>query len=486
MKNSSRLDWLVYFAGSAYILLFLFSAVLRLIYPYEVEWNEGAVLDHAIRLATGMPIYAAPSLDFTAFVYTPLYYYATALFMKIGGVGLWPGRVISILATLLTAMIAGRIVHRETSSSLLAFASMALYIAFYHLTGFFYDIVRMDALAICLVSGSIYAALYFRQGYLVAAVLVALAYFTKQQMIFALPALLIGVAFRSRKQAVGFSVLSVALIVIGSTILNWSTNGWYVFYTTTIPGMKAAESFSWLAAIEFFPTWIVSTMGLFTLVLLVAIILLGKKNLRGIWPILWSVTIMALISSVLSIGNFGGYKNVFMPFTMMLAIVFPIGIKVIADAFPDWPRVVHLLILLGFLSLVYNPLGEKMLFASAHQRQAGDEFIEKLRAIPGDVWIPFHGYIGALAGKPMHVHYMAMNDALVPHDSTSKRFQLQIDSVLSAKQFSAIILDEESVYRWDSIPHYVQSSNIFKTPNVFLSRIGDASTRPDHIFLPTP
>jgi 4-amino-4-deoxy-L-arabinose transferase-like glycosyltransferase len=486
MKNRSQLDWLVYFAGSAYVILFLFSAGLRLIYPYEVEWNEGAVLDHAIRIVTNKPIYAAPSLDFTAFVYTPLYYYATALLMKIGGVGLWSGRVISIIATLLTAKIMGRIVHRETSSSLLAFTSVALYIAFYHLTGFFYDIVRMDALAICLVTGSIYAALYLRRGYLIAAVLVALAYFTKQQMIFALPALLLGLAFRSRKHAAWFGILSVGLILFGSITYNWGTNGWYGFYTTTIPGMKAAESFSWLTAFEFFPIWIVSTMGLFTLVLLVAIIIIGKKNLRGIWPILWSMTLMALISSALSIGNFGGYRNVFMPLTMMLAIVFPIGIKVIADAFPDRPRLVHILILLGFLSLVYNPLGEKMLFASARQRQAGDEFIEKLEAIPGDVWIPFHGYIGALARKQMHVHYMAMNDALVPHDSTSMRFQRQIDSALTAHRFSAIILDEQSVYRWDSVSHYVQTSSVFKTPNVFLSRIGDASTRPDHIFLPAP
>jgi hypothetical protein len=486
MKNRSWLDWLVYLVGSAYVMLFLFSAGLRLMYPYEVEWNEGAVLDHAIRIATGRPMYAAPSLDFTAFVYTPFYYYATALVMKIGGVGLWSGRVISILATLLTAMIAGRIVHRETSSSLLAFTSMALYIAFYHLTGFFYDIVRMDALAICLVAGSIYASLYLRRGYLIAAVLVALAYFAKQQMIFALPALLLGLAFRSRKHAAWFGILSVGLIVFGSIIYNSATAGWYGFYTTTIPGMKAAESFSWQAAFEFFPTWIVSTMGLFTLVLLVAIIIIGEKNLRGIWPVLWSMTLMALISSALSIGNFGGYKNVYMPLTMMLAIVFPIGIKVIADALPEWLRLAHFLILLGFLSLVYNPLGEKMLFASLRQRQAGDEFIEKLKAIPGDVWIPFHGYIGTLAGKPMHVHYMAMNDALVPHDSTSMSFQRQIDSALTTHRFSAIILDEQSVYRWDSVSHYVQTSSVFKTPNVFLSRIGDASTRPDHIFLPTP
>lgn len=182
MKARNVLEWLLYAGGGAYVLLFLFAAMLRLMYPYEVEWNEGAVLDHAIRVLQGKPIYASPSLDFSAFVYTPIYYYLTALVMKIGGVGLWSGRLISILSTLGTAIIAGRIVHRETASSVLTFTSFALYIAFYHVTGFFYDIVRMDALALLLVAVSIYAAMYSRRGYLVTASFAALAYFTKQQM----------------------------------------------------------------------------------------------------------------------------------------------------------------------------------------------------------------------------------------------------------------------------------------------------------------
>jgi hypothetical protein len=195
---------------------------------------------------------------------------------------------------------------------------------------------------------------------------------------------------------------------------------------------------------------------------------------------------MAVFSSAISIGNFGGYQNVFMPLMLMIAIVFPLSIHIISDALPEWRALAPGIILLALLSLMYNPLGEKMLFASARQRHAGDEFIAKLRSMPGDVWIPFHGYIGTLAGKPSHVHFMAMNDALVPHDSASILFQHQIDSSLAAHSFSAIILDEESVYRWDSVRHYARSSSIFSVPNVFLSRIGEAATRPNYIYLPTP
>ena len=486
MKARKTLDGLVIAAGGAYVLLFLFSATLRLIYPYEVEWNEGVVLDHAIRVLTGKPIYAAPSLDFAAFVYTPLYYYVTALLMKIGGVGLWSGRLISILATLLTAGIAGRIVQRETHSNFLAFSGIALYLAFYHITGFFYDIVRMDALALLLVVISVYAVMYVRQGYLIAALFAVLAYFTKQQMIYIVPAIAIGLAFRHKKQALWFSILSIGFILFSTLAFNWTTNGWYRFYTLTIPGIKAAQSFSWITAIEFSPKWIFGSLGLFTLVILIVMVMRGKKNTQNNWPILLGAFVMALISSAMSIGNSGGYQNVFMPLTLMIAIVFPLSIHIIANTLPEWSGLARGIILLAFLSLAYNPLGEKMLFASARQLHAGDEFIAKLKAIPGDVWIPFHGYIGTLAGKPTHVHFMAMNDALVPHDATSQRFQHEIDSSLAAHCFSAVILDEEKVYRWDSVQHYMRSASIFTTPNIFLSRIGEAGTRPDYIYLPSP
>ena len=486
MKTRKALDGLIYTIGGAYVLLFLFAAILRLVYPYEVEWNEGAVLDHAIRVIAGKPIYAVPSLDFSAFVYTPFYYYVTALAMKIGGVGLWSGRLISILSTLATSVIAGRIVKRESSSSMLAFTSIALYLAFYHMTGFFYDIVRMDALALLLVVTSVYTSLYIWRGHLIAALFVALAYFTKQQMLFIVPAIAVGLAFQNKKQALWFGILSVGLIFFGTLVLNWATDGWYKFYTLTIPGMKAAQGFSWLTAIEFFPKWIFSALGLFTLIILIAMAMRGKENLRKHWPILCAAYVMALISSAISIGNSGGYQNVFMPITLMISILFPLSIHSISGAFPTWPGFAHGIIILAFLSLAYNPLGEKMLFASAHQRQGGDEFIAKLKEIPGDVWIPFHGYISTLAGKPTHVHFMAMNDALVPHDSTSVMFQNEIDSSLAAHRFSAIILDEESVYHWDSVQHYARSSAIFSVPNVFLSRIGEAGTRPDYIYLPAP
>ena len=489
------LTWAVCFAGSSYILLFLGLTALRLVYPYEVEWNEGAVLDHAIRILGGKPLYATPSLEFAAFIYTPIYYHLVAGLMKITGVAMMPGRLISILSTLLTALLIGRITQRETKSTLLAFSSAALYIAFYHVTGFFYDIVRMDALSLFLAVAAIYTVLYVRKGYIGAAILIALAYFTKQQMLCFWPAIALWLFIRNPKQAYIFITISITLLLAVSLILNTTTHGWFAFYTWKEPSAKTHYFFSYGRAIAFFHVNLLGTFALTTIVILFAYILTitpprpsplvrgGGKNGYALLLFCYTASIAA---SSLSIGNEGGYKNVLMPLAATIAILFPISLQRIAQSFSISNALIQWLLLFEFFALAYNPLGEKMLIASPRQRHAGDEFIAKLRAISGDVWIPMHGYLNTLAGKPTFVHFMAMSDALTVQDTSATRLQREIDSAYREHRFTVIILDQDLSFPPDSIPHYTPRGTIFRTPNVFLSRLGDEATRPQYLFVPSP
>jgi hypothetical protein len=384
---------------------------------------------------------------------------------------------------------------------MLAVSGAMLFIAFYHLTGFFYDLVRMDSLALCLVVGAIYAALYLKRGYITAAIFVALAYFTKQQMLFVWPAIALCFWLRDKKGLLSFALISVAIIAAGTFALNWSTHGWYKFYTYTIPSMKAAQSFDWPTALEFFRYWMLGSFGFTTLAILIAMFAyrsdrgnarIDPAGARGNLFVIIACYLLAMAASAIGLGNYGGYKNVIMPLAATIAILFPISAHAISDGFGKFiganngskRQLASAIMLLAFLSLAYNPFGMKMLFASSRQRHAGDEFVAKLREMPGDVWIPFHGYIGRLAGKQSHVHFMALYDALIPRDTTSTRFQHEIDSSLAAFRFSAVILDEENAIYWDPPMHYARSAAIFQTPNVFLSRIGDAQTRPQYIYLP--
>ncbi len=490
MNKHRYIEKMCVIAGSLYCLLFLIASLSRLLYPYELEWNEGAVLDHAIRILEGKQLYAPPSLDFAAFVYTPFYYVVVALIIKFGGIGLWAGRLVSILATLSAAYIIGAIVHRETKSTFLASVSAMLYLAFYHATGFFFDIVRMDALALLFAIASIFTALYVKRGHLLAAGLLALAFFTKQQMIVFWPAIVLWLTLRNWREALTFSAISATCIACGTIVMNVTTHQWYGFYTLTIPSVKAGLLFSLSDALRFLPTGIFGEFAITTIVIVLGVALWGARSWlkRDAILLLYFCYLCALAGACLSLGNSGGYKNVLMPFSAIIAVLFPLSAQRLSHLIQPVQSQIALapwLLLFEFASLAYNPFGQIALFGSAKQRAGGDQFVETIRALPGDTWIPFHGYLNRMAGKPTHIHFMAMNDVLLVQDTNTIRFRREIDRAYASHHFATIVLDENKVYPLGEIPDYSFSKNILATPNVLLSRIGDAPTRPQFLFIPS-
>ena len=69
----------------------------RVGYPYDLEWMEGGMLHHALRIRLGLGIYVAPNVDFIPYLYTPLYPTLLALFGGPFGVSYALGRAVSIL-----------------------------------------------------------------------------------------------------------------------------------------------------------------------------------------------------------------------------------------------------------------------------------------------------------------------------------------------------------------------------------------------------
>ena len=98
----------------------------RLAYPYDLEWMEGGMLCHALRLLEGKPIYGPPSVDFVPFLYTPLYPVVVAGLAKLFGLSYALGRLVS-LAGFFAAMVLGYVfARREGGSRAAALAAMAI------------------------------------------------------------------------------------------------------------------------------------------------------------------------------------------------------------------------------------------------------------------------------------------------------------------------------------------------------------------------
>src|SRR5437773_707616 len=72
-------------AAAWYLLVYFVLAAVRVRYPFDLEWLEGAGLEHVRRIVAGQPLYTKPSLEFIAFPYTPLYYYVCAAVARVTG-----------------------------------------------------------------------------------------------------------------------------------------------------------------------------------------------------------------------------------------------------------------------------------------------------------------------------------------------------------------------------------------------------------------
>jgi hypothetical protein len=108
----------------------------------------------------------------------------------------------------------------------------------------------------------------------------------------------------------------------------------------------------------------------------------------------------------------------------------------------------------------------------------------KLRTIPGEVYIPYHGYITRQAGKESHAQLLATLDVLRVHDTTARRLQADFDSAMARHRFSAVIEEECRDIPCDSVVHYTYAGKMMEEPNVMLTRFSSEATRPEFLFVP--
>jgi hypothetical protein len=269
--------------------------------------------------------------------------------------------------------------------------------------------------------------------------------------------------------------------------------------------MKQAR-FSVIGMFDVFPEFALGAFSVSFIALLVLIVLKGRGNVysanyanrntdsklkaTGIFlgsdaGLIVMMTLSALAAGAVSLGNEGGYLNVMMPFVAYVILALPVALCELRKIRSDFSRYIYLPILFQFAALYFNPLSQKMLIASAHQRRGGDEFMRNLAAIPGEVFIPYHGYITRQAGKQSHAHVLASMDVLQMHDTTAARLQADLDSAYAQHRFSAIILEESDTFTTDmAVPYYTYSRRMLAEPNVYLTRISSGSTRPEFVFVP--
>ncbi|MEC8423944.1 MAG: hypothetical protein VX000_09215, partial [Myxococcota bacterium] len=211
-RPSSSLWWfdLPAAGGAVYVCILLGLTVTpRLAHPFDLEWMEGGMLLHALRVVEGEGLYVSPSSDFIPFIYPPLYHWVLAAISGVsGGVDYLPGRLLSLVGTLAGTLALAAGLRREGASALLALGVAGLSLSTYDETGAFYDLVRIDGLLLALWGWSLVAV---RAGWLrLGGLLLVAAFATKHNAAaFGLPALIWLWVHKGRPAAMRFAAWSV-------------------------------------------------------------------------------------------------------------------------------------------------------------------------------------------------------------------------------------------------------------------------------------
>jgi hypothetical protein len=211
------------------------AVALRIGFPTELEWMEGGSLQHALWIQRGNPVYPTPSADFVPFLYTPLYAMVLAGLGLVLPLGLFLGRLVSVMAWVAIGLAIWRTLKREGKPPSHAAAGIGLMCSGYIFAFRWMDLARADALFMGLL---VWGLVLLRESWgdhrkaALAGLLVALAFWTKQTAFIFILASAAGALLVAPRQLLTYAAV-IAVVDGGGVLLgSWLGEGtlWTYIY----------------------------------------------------------------------------------------------------------------------------------------------------------------------------------------------------------------------------------------------------------------
>ena len=193
---------------AVFLGFFLYCLAQRLPYPFELEWIENEMVAHGVVLAQQGLIYPAPSTDFIAELYPPVYYLFIALFFKLfATVNFLIPRLISVAALGVILVLLYRLIIKEGGTKSIGLLVSGFFLSFYEIHGTWYDLARADMLLYALLLLGLYVLAYGRSrvpAALFGALLLTGACYTKQTGLYFVPFAGLYLLLKDKKQCLIF------------------------------------------------------------------------------------------------------------------------------------------------------------------------------------------------------------------------------------------------------------------------------------------
>ncbi len=480
------------------ILGFLALSLVRLVCPIELGNGEGMMLDNAIRVADGQPLYVEPTLHFIPFVYMPLYPTLVAPLIHWFGPALWQGRLVDLLATLVFLGVAIAVIRHETKSTILGLAGAGLYLMGHGITRGGYDVVRPDPVMLAIVFSGL-AVLRFDKtdrGAILGGAICALAFFAKQHALLFNFAAYGYLLFHDRRRLLPFALASLAVGGGGFLILSLWLGPWFSFYVQNVPSHWS--QFSRGRIFTYLGDMLIGKLGALTLPTAVAMAMPPEQKRGGEWLWYWAA-LGGVGTGLLATFDPYAYFHVLMPTIAALAVAGPIAMHRIGRRLEPAalaPVFTTCLVLgLAYLPLLYpiRSLLPRPGAAAAHR-----DILAKLESLPGPVLMPYHGYYATMAGKGMGMTVLPLDDILRAKGNRLLRrdphwFDRMFDSLRTGRVRPTIVSDtvltkcgDASIDLWSSLEGPYRRTGDMGDLVERLRPLAGARNAPTWIYTPVP
>ena len=420
----------------------------RIGYPFDLEWMEGAMVDHVRFLLQHGNLYVPPSLSFVPFVYNPFYYVVAGAVTLLTGEGYLPLRLVSVAGSLASAGLIGWIVARETRQREIGILTAGLFLATYALSGGWFDVARVDSLHFTFMLGAIALVRFARRPahHLAAAVCTWLAFETKQSGVgIAVPLALYLALEEGWAAAVWYAAPCLALVGGSILLMNLLTHGWYWFYTFGLTQQLASHYGR--------SVWRTELFGNFPFALALAFFFFAAPGPPGgarvkRFHALVSAALFGIAVAVRA--HSGSWLNDNITAHGALAILSGLGAAALlaprAERRGGAAALAYAALLAQFLFILYNPA---IWIPGEADRKEGERLEALVRGTPGEVLLTHRGYLTRRNGKGEHAHQMAVvNLLMIPDDRLGARSRLtrEFSRALEEKRFALVMTD------WDDFP----------------------------------
>ncbi len=463
--------------------VFLWVTIQRVLHPFELEWMEGGSLQHLSRILSGQALYAAPSIDFVPYPYPPFYYLAAVPVASLVGVNLLSLRLVSLLATVASAVILCALVRRETQRWELGIITAGLFVATYRISGAYMDVARIDSLFVALILGAVYL-LRVRddsRGLVLAAGLVFLASMTKQTGLAVFGPLFLWSFYRdwtaagsgaSRyRRTVCLVGTTFVLVVFGTLLFSRGENSHFLFY---VLGAQSGHAIRWPMVPYFF--WKDLFLAVPLAVFAGVIWAWRSEDRLGVLFYLayFTGTVVACIVPRIKVG---GAMNNLIPLHACLVLLLGIALGALLNREGHRPWVMPLAVASLVVQFAWLSFDPRLALPRPGDAAAGRRFVKRLTTIEGEVLIPAHGYLAGLAGKRIYAHQMPVDDLANSGLPGSESLREEFREAIAARRFDVIVDSGTRFlehYPDDSVleQHYRMSGPVFSRRGELVPRSG--------------